>query len=83
MGNNAVRSSLPFVHAECDEEDDADDEIGIYMRIAPLVSTASPVEREQQKRCSNDDEEAADRVACPSPLLKAHPLVVGPFLRPV
>lgn len=83
MCNNTIRPALPLIEAECDEENQADREVGAHVWFAPLIRTASPVEREQQKRCGNDDEEAADWIARPCPLLETHFRVVGALLWPV
>lgn len=43
MRNDTVISSFPFIHGESDEEDDADDEVGVDMWVAPFVGAACPI----------------------------------------
>lgn len=82
MRDNSISSALPLIEAECYKEDDANNKIGVYMWVRPLVSTTCPIEREKQKSGSNDDEEASDRIACPCPFLEGQSSRLA-FLWPV
>jgi len=74
---------LVTVETKGNEEDNADNKISAYVRIAPWIRATCPVERQKHQGSSSNEKKGADRVASPHPLLEAHPWIVGAFLWPV
>jgi len=71
------------VKTEGNEEDNANNEVGAYVRIAPRVRATCPIERQKHQGSSSNEKKGADRVASPHPLFEAHPRIVGAFLWPI